>query len=154
MLHRASLAGLGPRQGQSPGLKERGTQGQMLWALETSARLGDSAKKHRKCEAEPRTRMQFHRGVQQWDTCLDTAGRTREGSHTMQNSCCRRCQPRSRAQGAHGHHPSPRSFQRWRFQHGQLILCRGCAHTPVPSSLAKTCCVFAEASPLSKTRLL
>lgn len=122
MLEKASLAGLRPGQGE-PGLRERGTRGQMLWALETTARPSDSARTQSKLAAEPRIRMQLHQSVRQRDTALDTAGRTRQGSHTAVTAS-----PGSRAEGS-SRPPAQHLKLRfvWQFLQQELIPCRGFA---------------------------
>jgi len=112
-------------QGREKARRE-GHRGRCCGLWKTTARLSDSARTHRKSAAEPRIRTQLHQGVQQWDAFLDTAARTRGGSHTMQVApATRAAGPGSRAEGR-----SPPPSQPLKLGSvGQLllILCKGFA---------------------------
>lgn len=91
----------------------------MLWALETNARLSDSAKTQSKLAAEPRIRTRLHQSVRQWDThCLGYSKKDK-----------RRVAHRdSRAEGS-SRPPAQHLNLRfvWQFLQQELIVCRGFA---------------------------
>lgn len=117
MLGRASSAA------REPGLKETGTQGHRLWALGAPARPGDSAKTHRKLRGRAKDE--------------DAApSRCPATGHFLGSSRkdTRRVTAHAGAPASPGSSWTPAQHLEpgivWKSLQGQLIPCRGFAHTP------------------------